>query len=343
MNRKYVYYILGSTFLGLFLILTFFVGKSAKSEASEEVHVESPPFRTYISGSGVVEPASGNVIIGSPLNRTVEKINVSVNDPVKKGQALLQLYNQDLKSSLKGRQKRYEESVINWQKLKEMPRREDLCIAEANLNRELAAFNQAAVEYRLSRMCGKNRAERNIGFYKYQQAQAELQAAMAQFEKIKCGAWAPDINMAKEASLQAKAEEEALEAEVERTILKAPIDGTVLQIKVHEGEILEPGKTAVILGNVDEFNLRVSIDQFNLARFRPDCAAVAFKQGDIETEFPLKFLYIEPYMLPKKYLTNELQEKVDTQIFEIVYRIERCDSHLFVGEQMDVYIYVDKK
>ena len=133
-----------------------------------------------------------------------------------------------------------------------------------------------------------------------------------------------------------------MEAEIERTYIKSPIDGTVLQIKIHEGETSDPSKTAIILGNIDELNLRVSIDQFNEPRFHPDCPAVAFRQGDTTTEFPLKFIHIEPFMVPKKYLTNELHEKVDTQVFEILYRIEKNNSHLFIGEQMDVYIYDQK-
>jgi hypothetical protein len=69
----------------------------------------------------------------------------------------------------------------------------------------------------------------------------------------------------------------------------------------------------------------------------------SFKQGDATTEFSLKFLSLEPFMIPEKYLTNELHEKVDTQVFEVLYRIEKNDAHLFIGEQMDVYIYVDGK
>ena len=176
----------------------------------------------------------------------------------------------------------------------------------------------------------------------YQQAEAEFLIASAEFEKVRSGVWQPDLKMAQDVVEQAKADVGLLEAEIERMSVKSPIDGTVLQIKVHEGEVLDQNKAALILGNIGELNLRVGIDQFNGKRFQPDCPAVAFKQGDITMEFPLKFLHVEPLMVPKKYLTNELHEKVDTQIFEILYHIEKNNSQLFIGEQMDVYIYVDK-
>ena len=94
-----------------------------------------------------MEPVSGNIIISSPFNRIVEKINVSVNDQVKKGSILFQLYNQDLRANLKIKQKKYEESLSNLYKLEALPREEDLTIAQETLNKAQALFNEAIVEY----------------------------------------------------------------------------------------------------------------------------------------------------------------------------------------------------
>lgn len=342
MNRKYIYIILGFTFFSFLLILGSFIEKKPEEQENQDVQTESPPFLTYISASGIVEPASGNIIISPPLNRIVEKINVSVNDQVKKGDILFQLYDQDLRASLKIKQKKYEESVSNLYKMEAFPRKEDLIIAQETLNKAAAVFNEAVTEYCMASRCKGSQEERCIRLYKYQQAEAEYLVATAQFEKVKSGTWQPELKIAQTQVEQAKADIQSAEAEVERTSIKSPIDGTVLQIKIHEGETSEQGKTAIILGNTDELNLRVSIDQFNEARFHQDCPAVAFKQGDATTAYPLKFIQIEPFMIPKKYLTNELNEKVDTQIFEILYRIEKNNSHLFIGEQMDVYIDGDR-
>ncbi len=343
MNRRYFYLILAFSLLSFLLILFFFIKGKPEQQSTPDVQVESPPFLTYISGSGIVEPASGNIIISSPFNRIVEKINVSVNDQVKNDDILFQLYNQDLRTNLKIKQKKYEESLLNLYKLESLPREEDLIIAQETLNKAQAVFNESVADYCMTKRRARSKEEKCIRFYKYQQAEADFLAAQAQFAKVKSGTWQPELKIAQGEVEQAKADIEAMEAEIDRTYIKSPIDGTVLQIKIHEGETSDQSKAAIILGNIDEFNLRVGIDQFNELRFRPDCLAVAFKQGDITTEFPLKFIHIEPVMIPKKYLTNELHEKVDTQIFEILYRIEKNNSHLFIGEQMDVYIYVDKK
>jgi len=346
MNRNYFYIISGFTLLCFILILYFFIGsrpdQQAAQETTQEVQTETPPFLTYISGSGIVEPASGNIMISTHFNRTVEKINVSINNQVKKGDVLFQLYNQDLKSALKIKKLKYEESLSNLQKLKSLPREEDLTIAQENFYKQQAIFNQAIFEYCNSISRARCKEAKCLHLYRYQQAEADFLAAQAEFEKVRAGAWQPELKIAQDIVDQAKADVEAMEAEIEQTTIRSPIDGTILQVKTREGEMLDPGKTAIVLGNINEFNLRVSIDQFNAQRFQPGCPAVAFKQGDTTTEFPLKFIHIEPLMVPKKYLTNELNERVDTQIFEILYRIEKTDAHLFIGEQMDVYIYVNK-
>lgn len=341
MKRKYSYFIFVFPVLSFLLILFFFIGDKPGLEATEEAQVESPRVNPYISASGIVEPASGNIAISSPFNRPIEKIYVSVNTQVKKGDLLVQLYNQDLIAKLKISQINYEESLSNLQKLQALPREEDLLIASATLARDQAVFNLSIVEYCSSLCRGKSRAEKCIRQYKYEQAEAEFLIAQAQFEKVKSGAWCPELKIAQDAAMQAKAGVEAIETELERTYLKSPIDGKVLQLKIHEGEMADPSKTALIVGNIEEFNLRVSIDQFNVSKFQQSARAVAYKRGNTMMEFPLKFLHIEPVMVPKKYLTNELNEKVDTQIFEILYRIEKNDSHLFIGEQMDVYIYLE--
>ncbi len=341
MHRKYAYIIFGLTLLSCFLIFAFFIGNRTE-QAAQNVQVVSPPFHNYISGTGIVEPASKNIAISSPFNRTVEKINVSVNNKVKKGEVLFELYNQDYKANFIGKQKKYEESLSNFYKLQTIPRKEDLILAQQMLKRARAAFNEARIEYWMAIRRARSVQEKRLSYYKYQQAEADFIEAQVQFDKVQSGTWMPELKMAQAAMEQAFADMKAVEADLAQTYIKSPIDGTVLQINIQEGETLDPSKTAIMLGDIDALNLRVSIDQFNALRFQPNSPAVAYKQGDSTAEFPLKYLYLEPVMVPKKYLTNSVNERVDTQTFEVLYRIEKTDSHLFIGEQMDVFISAEE-
>lgn len=331
------------TLICFFLILAFFEHKPVQEQTEKNTHLK-PPFPAYVSGIGIVEPKSGNIYIGIPFDRIVKRVYVAVNDKVKKDDLLIEFDNQDLIANLRIKQSELEKALANLQKLEELPRKEDLMIAEEALKKSQVAFNAAKTQHEmvlnLSNPSSISKEERNKRLYNYQTADAELREAEAQYAKTKAGAWEPDLKIAKHQVAQAQADVEAITTEIERTSIKSPIDGTVLQIKIHQGETptSDNSKTAIILGDVDEYNLRVSVDQFNVASLQPDAQAVAFRQGNRSSAFPLEFVHFEPFMVSKKYLTNSVDEKVDTQIFEILYRIEKKDPGLFIGEKMDVFI-----
>jgi HlyD family secretion protein len=349
MHRNYFFIVLTLMVLSLFLIGIFFFGQKTTKETQENVSEVHMPFANYINGVGIVEPASGNIYIGIPFNRIVKKINVAVNDKVKKGDVLLQLDHQDLIANLRVKQREYEKVLANLHKLEALPRQEDLTIAEEALKKAQVTLNESKAQYEMvinlpnPRAISKEEYDKRL--YRYQQAEAEVRETQAQFEKIKSGAWEPELEIVDYEVKQAKADVEAIEIEIQRTSIKSPIDGTVLQIKIHEGETTSSdlSKTAIVLGNVNELYLRVSIDQFNVSTLQPKAPAVAFRQGDRSTEYPLEFIHVEPFMVPKKYLTNETDEKVDTKVFEILYRIAKKDAHLYIGEQMNVFINIEKK
>lgn len=97
----------------------------------------------------------------------------------------------------------------------------------------------------------------------------------------------------------------------------------------------------MIVGNTKEKYLDVSINQFNAMNFNPAAPAVAFLQGDARMAFPLEFISLDPYLVNKKNLTNDIEEKVDTRVLHVTYRFKK-DQKIFVGQQMDVFIESDK-
>ena len=48
---------------------------------------------------------------------------------------------------------------------------------------------------------------------------------------------------------------------------------------------------------------------------------------------------MEPFVVPKKSLTGDNSERVDTRVLQVIYQFDRpAGRALFVGQQMDVYI-----
>ena len=47
---------------------------------------------------------------------------------------------------------------------------------------------------------------------------------------------------------------------------------------------------------------------------------------------------IELYVVPKKSLTGDNTERVDTRVLQVIYAIDTLGRRLFVGQQLDVFI-----
>ena len=49
---------------------------------------------------------------------------------------------------------------------------------------------------------------------------------------------------------------------------------------------------------------------------------------------------VEPYVVPKKSLTGDNTERVDTRVLQVIYAMDVTDRPIYVGQQMDVFIDV---
>ncbi|MGL5020345.1 MAG: efflux RND transporter periplasmic adaptor subunit, partial [Luteolibacter sp.] len=67
--------------------------------------------------------------------------------------------------------------------------------------------------------------------------------------------------------------------------------------------------------------------------------AYGYLKGDPTITFPLEFIRIEPYVIPKVSLTGSSTERVDTRVLQVIYALDRpLDVPLYVGQQVDVFI-----
>jgi hypothetical protein len=71
---------------------------------------------------------------------------------------------------------------------------------------------------------------------------------------------------------------------------------------------------------------------------RQGARAVAYVRGNSSITTPLQFVRIEPFIVPKRSLTGDTTERVDTRVLQVIYAFEPGDLPVYVGQQMDVYI-----
>ncbi len=139
----------------------------------------------------------------------------------------------------------------------------------------------------------------------------------------------------------AKAEVNAARVDLDLLTVRAPIEGQILQVNIRPGEYAPSGPTAdplVLLGNLDWLHVRVDIDENDAWRFSETASAVAFVRGNPSLRTPLQFQYIEKYVIPKRSLTGESTERVDTRVMQVVYSFRGDSLAVFPGQLMDVFI-----
>ncbi len=114
----------------------------------------------------------------------------------------------------------------------------------------------------------------------------------------------------------------------------------VLQVNVRPGEYVGAPATQalIVLGNIERLHVRVDIDEHDIPRFDRNAKAIAKLRGNPRLEFPLTFVRVDPYVIPKRSLTGDNTERVDTRVLQVLYSLDAGDEKVFVGQQMDVFI-----
>jgi HlyD family secretion protein len=313
--------------------------------------VEPPrsPFASTVAGAGIVEPRSdasntANITVGSELPGVVTTLRVKVGSKVKAGDPLFELDDRQLKAELAYREANLAAAKAQLLRLDQMPRPEEVPPSEAKLKEA-----EANVKLQVDQL---NRAEKMVGSHSIGEeewfarkqglaaAEAQLAQAKANLALLTAGAWDADKAVARAAVAQAEAQVQQTRTDLDRRIVRAPVAATVLQVNLRPGEFVgtPPNQPLIVLGDTDVLHVRVDIDENDIHRFRAGMPAVAKLRGDPSREFPLRFVRVEPYVVPKKALTGDNTERVDTRVLQVIYAIDPRGTLLFVGQQVDVFL-----
>ncbi|MFN9277769.1 MAG: hypothetical protein ACK6D2_18775, partial [Planctomycetota bacterium] len=99
-----------------------------------------------------------------------------------------------------------------------------------------------------------------------------------------------------------------------------------------------PNQPLVVVGNIEKLHVRVDIDEYDITRFDQAASATALPRGNLQQHYPLEFVRVEPFVVPKKSLTGSSFERVDTRVLQVVYAFEPKALPAYVGQQLDVFI-----
>ena len=94
----------------------------------------------------------------------------------------------------------------------------------------------------------------------------------------------------------------------------------------------------MVLGETRTLHVRVDIDENEAWRVIQGSRARASLKGNAAIATELKWVRAEPLVVPKKSLTGDSSERVDTRVLQVLFSFERGKLPVYVGQQMDVFI-----
>ena len=273
------------------------------------VEPSSVPYNSYIAGTGIIESGSEDIKIATSQSGVVAKIFADTGEEVDKGEPLFQLDTRAAEAELKVKRTdadvataRVAEAVANLQDKKNL-----LTLAESIQDKR--AISQQELD---SRRYGVIVAEAGVAT-----ARAGLRKALA------------DVATA--------------ETDLELLTVNSPVTGKVLQSNIDVGEYAKADVLAdplMIVGSDKDLLVLVDIDENDAWRYKPGAPATGVLRGNPKVKIPLKFVQLEPYVIPKQSLTGEASERVDTRVLQVIYSFERENYPVYVGQQLDVWIEV---
>ncbi len=303
MGRRLIFPILALVGALFALVIVFW---SQREKPVQPILFPPPtsPFANSIAGAGIIEAGPQNIGIGTPFNEIVTDIFVTVGQYVKKGDPLFKLDTRLFEAAKD--------------------------TAEAGLKLSRVQLEDRETQFSFYERLVDKRA---VSEQAYQQARyAVLEAA--------------------EAVAVSLGQLEEAEANIERSLIRAPSAGQILQVNVRPGELapvitnfifqtstrLATQGTIMLMGCTSPLQVRIDIDEDDCWRFREGAASVAFVRGNSTIHFPLQFVRVEPYVVPKSSFTGETVERVDTRVLQVIYQFDKCDLPVYAGQVLDIFI-----
>jgi HlyD family secretion protein len=332
--------------VGLIAFAIHYLGQARTRipEVPPPVQPAESPYQHTVAGAGIVEPETENISIGSPLPGVVVQVYVKVGQKVKVGDPLFRLDDRQLKAELAIKQATLADASAELERLEAMPRTEELPQAEARIREAKADWENWEQQWARGEKLVTQRVMPEEEFLERKQsaigARERYNRAVAEYDLLKAGAWEPDKRVAQAKVEEADAQVKQVQTDLDRLVIRALVEGEVLQVNVRPGEFVgaPPTQALIVLGNVSQLHVRVDIDEYDIPRFIPEAPARATLKGQPDISFPLRFVRIEPYVVPKKSLTGDNTERVDVRVLQVIYAIDAGTRRLFVGQQLDVFI-----
>jgi len=335
--------------LGVILVAVWVTVSARK--VGHAAPLATPPVSSYdhaIAATGIVEASDRNYNLAPPIPGQLTAIYVKENDTVHRGDKLYSIDDRQQRASLSTA-----DANVARARAEVETAQASIQTQQANLVSSRAAIESSKAAYEdVAQIAQRDEGLRKEGIIPEQQYvtsmktrdsdKAKLDQSIAQEQQAKAQlANAQSTLVEQQANLQsAIATRNQQAVQLDQLTVRAPADGKILQVNNRVGEYLSStaGTSPVLFGDTDSLMVRVDVDEINASHVRPNSDATATLKGDAGRKFPLRFVRIVPYMVPKTSLTGQNSERVDVRVLQLEFRFDPPPFPVYVGQQVDVFI-----
>jgi HlyD family secretion protein len=309
--------------------------------------------RSVVAGLGVVEPAGREVNIATRVAGVVDEVRVNPGDRVKVGDVLFRI--DALIAAATVEQRKRDLSVAEARTRQTGARAASLdadvvaardAVTGAEADRDEArdlvriATQLVGTATTSERELNRRRNLQRVADAKLAEAKSRLVRARAEAALIDPAQGGQTLKIDEAVVTQAAAALALAEAELTRLSVRAPSDGVVLSVNIRPGEFASQSNATapLVIGQLDLLHVRVDIDEADLPRFRDGANATALQRGATSARIALRFVRTEPLVAPKRTLSGNSGERVDTRVLQVIYAIDGQSAPLRPGQIVDVFI-----
>jgi len=351
-NQRHVYLfaLLGVV---LFVPLLVFLTSSSRNAGGfkNEFRARRGDIDWHLAARGRVEGATSQEIkLASRVVGRLKQVTVNDGDPVRAGQVVAVLENDDLAALVEQARAQLANAQAALTKLRNGARLEERDAVRAQMEEAQAAADNAAQNYQRSQKLFQeggiisqsvlDQAERD-----WKMAQARLETARQNYKLIMAPPRFEDVRAAQAQVELARAQLAQARDNYDNTFVHSPVTGVVVKRYMNPGESISYEslyQPIVSVSDTTRLMVRAEIDETDIGKIqlgqRAEIRCDAFRGQS----FYGQVVRISGGLGKKKIQTDNPTEKVDTDVLESFVEVAP-GSPLRVGLRVDVYIQLARK
>ncbi|MFV0422340.1 HlyD family secretion protein [Oleidesulfovibrio sp.] len=308
--------------------------------------VEARPASRAVA-PGVVEPVSEERKLGFEVNGVVDSVMVSEGQHIEAGTLLAKLRDEEQQAALEAAEAESAAAQAEYDKLVRGARPAEKSEAWAAVRSARAIRDQAYKEAKRREQLAEQKhiapEEADRAWKDYRVAAEQYEEARQRFVLVEDMFRKEDIAKASYQLQSANARVREAEAALAKTRLRAPVSGTVLRIDRKAGEVfsLFYDSPVITIGDIATLNVRVEVDEKDVARVKPGQSAYIVADAYGQTHFTGKVTRIELLMGKKHTRTGDPSEHMDRRVREVLITLDGTPP-LISGLRVDAYIDTGK-